>query len=400
MIPYGKHYLDDDDIDAVVEVLRCGWITQGPKIEELEESISNYVGSKFAVAVSSGTAALHLACLAAGLGEGSKAVTSTNTFVASANCILYVGGKPVFCDIDPCTLNLDIEQLENTLKIEKDVQAIIPVHFGGLACDMESISSLASKYGAAIIEDASHAFGATYKNSNKVGNCEYSDMTVFSLHPVKGITSGEGGIITTNSEIIYRKLLSLRSHGICKGNFDFPGVSLPGDDLINKNDAIEDGLLNPWYYEMQELGFNYRITDIQCALVLSQFNKIEKFLSRRLEIVTMYDSLLAKFKNIILTQTNSRTSSSNHIYVVRIDFKSLGKSRGKVMRELRELGVGTQVHYIPVTRQPYYNSLGYKSENYPEAEKYYQQALTIPVYYELSDEQIIDITNKLKSVLK
>lgn len=399
MIPYGKHYLDEDDITSVVEVLRNGWLTQGPKIKELEVEVSNYVGSKYAVAVSSGTAALHLACLAIDVGVDSNVVTSTNTFVASANCVRYVGGTPIFCDINPQTLNLDINCFEDLSENVPNIKAVIPVHFGGLPCDMETISKISEKNGIKIIEDASHAFGATYENGRRVGNCQYSDMTVFSLHPVKGITAGEGGIITTNSEEIYNRLQLLRSHGICKGNFDLPGVSEPGDDLIYQDEAIEDGLLNPWYYEMQSLGFNYRITDIQCALVLSQLKKIDKFIERRREIVKLYDEQLDGLENISCTQMASRDQSSNHIYVVRINFSKIGKKRGQVMRQLFDKGVGTQVHYIPVTRQPYYNKLGYKSQDYPNSEEYYSEALTIPVYYELSNKQVEQVAQSLKEVL-
>ncbi len=399
MIPYGKHYLDEEDIQSVVEVLRNGWLTQGPKIKELEVEVSNYVGAKYAVAVSSGTAALHLACLAIDVGADSKVVTSTNTFVASANCVRYAGGTPIFCDIDPHTLNLDINCFEDLSQSVSDIDAVIPVHFGGLPCDMALISKVSAKNGIRIIEDASHAFGATYENGSRVGNCQYSDMTVFSLHPVKGITAGEGGIITTNSEEIYNRLQLLRSHGICKGNFDLPGVSEPGDDLIYQDKAIEDGVLNPWYYEMQSLGFNYRITDIQCALVLSQLNKVDKFLERRREIVRLYDEQLDGFKHLVCMQRHSRNQSSNHLYVVRINFSEIGKTRGQVMRQLFDKGIGTQVHYIPVTRQPYYNNLGYKSQDYQNSEEYYSEALTIPVYYELSNKQVEKVVQSLKEVL-
>jgi UDP-4-amino-4,6-dideoxy-N-acetyl-beta-L-altrosamine transaminase len=399
MIPYGKHYLDEDDIAAVAEVLRSGWITQGPKIPELESVVASYVGSRYAVAVSSATTALHLAYLAAGLNAESKVVTSNNTFVASANCVRYGGGMPVFCDIDPHTLNLSADCVEELVRKDPAINAIIPVHFGGLPCDMEAISAVAQKNGISVIEDASHAFGATYQDGSKVGNCKYSMMTVFSLHPVKGITAGEGGIITTNSEEVYDHLLSLRSHGICKGNFDIPGISLPGDDLIYQDEAIEDGKLNPWYYEMQELGYNYRITDIQCALVLSQLNKLGRFLERRREIANLYDTLLDGVEHLTLTQTGTRGLSSNHIYVTRIDFQAIGKSRAQIMRQLSAKGIGTQVHYIPVTRHPYYNSLGFDPRHYPESEKYYRQALTIPLYFGLTNEEIGDVVLNLKEVL-
>lgn len=398
-IPYGKHYIDEDDIQAVVEVLRGGWITQGPKISELERAVSSYVGAKYAVAVSSGTAALHLAYLATGLGKGSTVVTSANTFVASANCIMYGGGHARFCDIDPVTLNMDPGRLAELAREPADLDAVIPVHFGGLPCDMEAICKTAKEHGLKVIEDASHAFGATYADGSRVGNCRYSDATVFSLHPVKGITAGEGGIVTTNSKEMHAHLLSLRSHGINKGNFDFPGRSTKDGKFVYPDEAIEDGVLNPWYYEMQELGFNYRITDFQCALVLSQLKKSDLFLSRRKEIVRLYDELLSDVEQLTVTQASAREQSSNHLYVVRIDFDGIGKSRGRVMRELMEMGVGTQVHYIPVTRQPYYNDLGINAQDYPKTERYYREALTLPVYFELETEEAENVVKCLRQVL-
>ena len=399
MIPYGKHYIDEDDITAVVDVLRNGWITQGPKVPELEAAISNFVGSSYAVAVSSATAALHIAYLAAGLGKDSKVVTTPNTFVASANCILYGGGIPIFCDINPLSLNMDVQNFEDIFEKERHITAVIPVHFGGLPCDMNKIHNIASSHGIKVIEDASQAFGAKYDDGSLVGNCKYSDMTVFSLHPVKGITSGEGGIITTNNKILYNRLLSLRSHGINKGNFELLGTNAGDQNFINPDMAFSEGIVNPWYYEMQELGFNYRITDFQCALVLSQLNKSNMFMRRRKEIAYQYDELLGSLENVSLTQTGTRNQSSNHLFVVRIDFDEIGKKRGQVMRELSVNGIGTQVHYIPVTRQPYYVELGFIPEDYPEVEKYYSQALTIPIFYGLESGQIEDIVKHLKAVV-
>ena len=270
IIPYGKHYIDEDDIKSVVDLLRHGMLTQGPKVAEFENKIANYVGAKYAVAVSSGTAALHLACMALELGEGDEVITSPNTFVATSNSILYVGAKPVFVDIDNQTLNIDIDQIEKAILDSNNVKAIFPVHFSGLPCEMERIKKLADKYNLAIVEDAAHALGATYGDDSKVGNCQYSDMTILSFHPVKGIAAGEGGMITTNNQALYHKLTRLRSNGITKGNFEFPGGSLADDSLINKDEALENGELKRWYYEMQYLGYNYRITDIQSALAISQ----------------------------------------------------------------------------------------------------------------------------------
>ena len=285
MIPYGRHYIDEADVEAVVDVLRHGALTQGPRIAEFEEALARYVGARYAVAVSSGTAALHLACLAANVGPGDNVITSPNTFVASANCALYVGAKPQFADIDAGTLNLDPQCLAAKCKELKKVRAIIPVHFAGLPCDMPSIRAIADKYGSVVIEDAAHALGASYPDGARVGSCAYSHMTVFSFHPVKAIAAGEGGMITTNDEKLYRRLLRLRSHGINKAN----------DPFENPGSAFENGESNRWYYEMQELGFNYRITDIQCALGLSQMRKLSGFLKRRREIVHHYNE---RFKNI------------------------------------------------------------------------------------------------------
>jgi len=399
MIPYGKHYLDDEDIQSVIDVLKDGFLTQGPKVAEFEKVLAEKVGAKYAVAVSSGTAALHLACLVADIKNDSVVYTSANTFVASANCVLYAGGKPEFCDIDSNTLNMSAEYLAEHVAKTGRMDAVIPVHFGGTPCDMVSIKTIADKYNAIVIEDASHAFGAKYPNGNHVGNCEYSNMTVFSLHPVKGVTAGEGGVITTNDISLYKHLLSLRSHGICKGNFDLPGVSIGDGSLVYQDEASDDGILNPWYYEMQELGFNYRITDFQCALALSQLSKVDKFLAHRKKIASIYDKKLENFPNLILPQVDSRSLSSLHLYVLRIDFDAIGKKRGRVMRELIDRNIGSQVHYIPVPFQPFYAEMGYKMSDYPETEKYYRQALTIPIYYGLSDDSIDEVVKALKDVL-
>ena len=385
MIPYGKHYIDEDDIQAVVNVLKYGMLTQGPKVAEFESRIADYVGVKYAVAVSNGTAALHLACMALELGNGDEVITTPNTFVATSNSILYVGAKPVFVDIDPKTLNIDVERIEDTIKISKNIKAIFPVHFAGLPCDMKQIKKLADKYNLAVVEDAAHALGATYNNGNKVGNCEYADMTCFSFHPVKGIAAGEGGMITTNDFDIYRKLTLLRSHGITKGNFEFPGVSRPDNSLVNKDAALEAGELKRWYYEMQSLGFNYRITDIQSALAISQMGKIDLFLDARRSMVKVYDKAFKDIPNITPLQAHGRDNSSHHIYVVSIDFDKIGMTRHQFMEKLAEQGVGSQVHYIPVVSQPYYQELGYKIQQYSITDAYYQSTLSIPLYYGLSD---------------
>lgn len=399
MIPYGKHYVDEDDIEAVVSVLREGMLTQGPKVDELEKHIASTVSAKYAVAVSSGTAALHLACMVSDVDVDSIVYTSANTFVASANCVRYVGGLPRFCDIDQDTLNMSVGDLEARVAASGNLDVVIPVHFAGTPCEMKEIANLAKKYGAMVIEDASHALGGRYKSGEMIGSCVYSDMTVFSLHPVKGVTAGEGGVITTNNEILYKRLLSLRSHGICKGNFDYPGISFGDDSLIKSGDAFDDGELNPWYYEMQELGYNYRITDIQCALAKSQMKKLDRIIDRRRNIVAVYDVELKSHPYLRSVQKEHRDNSAHHLYVIRVDFQAIGKSRRNVMQQLAAQGIGSQVHYIPVPFHPYYESLGFQMSDYPEASKYYQEALSIPVYFSMTDEDQKKVISSLREVI-
>jgi perosamine synthetase len=388
-IPYGRHYLDDDDIQAVVDVLRHGWLTQGPKVGEFEAAIAARVGAKYAVAVSNGTAALHLACMAAGVGRGDTVMTTPNTFVASALCADYVGATPQFSDIDPETLNLDPQKLAERCAELKRVSAIIPVHFAGLPCDMPTIREIADRYGSVVIEDAAHALGAVYADGRPVGGCTYSDMTIFSFHPVKVMATGEGGMITTNSEVFYRRLLRLRSHGITKND----------DPYQHSEHAYTDGMKNPWYYELQEIGFNYRITDIQCALGLSQLEKLDRFLQRRRELASRYDGIFSETRHIIPTQRNGRSSSAHHLYAVRIDFKAVGLARASFMRELIARDIICQVHYIPVHYHPYYNANGHRDDSFPESERYYQQALSLPLYYGLSDEDQDYVAAQIKSLL-
>jgi UDP-4-amino-4,6-dideoxy-N-acetyl-beta-L-altrosamine transaminase len=389
MIPYGKHHIDENDIQAVVDILRSSFLTQGPAIEVFEKAVAEYVGVKFAVAVSSGTAALHLATLAAGVGPGSSVVTSPITFVASANAARYCGGDVLFTDIDSETVNMSPDALREVLLKNSNVKAIIPVHFAGLPCDMTAIKKLADDAGAIVIEDAAHALGATYPNGKRVGCCENSLMTIFSFHPVKAISAGEGGLITTNDEVTYRKLIRSRSHGINKLD----------DALQVEAEAFADGEQNPWYYEMQELGFHYRITDIQCGLALSQFNKLDSFISRRRDIVKNYDLAFAEMKNFCPAQITMRDQSGHHLYVLRINFKQVALTRGQVMKKLKEYGIGSQVHYIPVPSQPYYRQMGFKPEDYPNAQKYYQEALTIPLFYDLTEEQQRKVISTIKDLL-
>ena len=389
MIPYGRQHLDEEDIQAVVDVLKSGALTQGPMVDAFEEKIRSYVGAKYAVAMASGTAALHLAAIVADVGPGTALVTSPITFVASSNAALYTGGKPLFADIDPETVNMSPESLHDTLRKNRNVRAVVPVHFAGLPCYMPAIKSAADEAGATVIEDAAHALGATYADGTRVGNCKYSAMTMFSFHPVKAIAAGEGGMITTNDEKIYRRLLRLRSHGINKLDDPFE-ISEQGE---------QDGQRNPWYYEMQELGFHYRITDIQCGLAVAQFRRLEKFLARRRKLVQVYDEEFAGLKNCRPAQ-KGRDRSGHHIYVLRIDFKRAGTTRAKLMRELRARDIMTQVHYIPVPAHPLYRKLGLKPEDYPHAQKYYEEALTIPLFFDLTDEQQKYVIASVKELVR
>jgi UDP-4-amino-4,6-dideoxy-N-acetyl-beta-L-altrosamine transaminase len=377
LIPYGRHHIDEDDVEAVVALLRQGALTQGPAIEAFEDAVARYVGARHAVAVSSCTGGLHLAALAAGIVPGTTLITSPITFVASANCALYAGGSAAFADIDPLTVNMSATCLRAALARHPRTRAVVPVHFAGLPCDMPAIAAAAREAGAVVIEDAAHALGASYPDGSRVGSCTHSLMTLFSFHPVKAIAAGEGGMITTNDEATYRRLLRLRSHGINKLD----------DPLQAPEQAFADGVANPWYYEMQELGYHYRITDIQCALALSQFRKLDRFVARRRALAAVYDAAFAGLRHARPAQPGGSARSGHHLYVLRIDFAAVGRTRGDVMRALRERGVGTQVHYIPVPAQPLYRRLGLRPEDYTEASAYYQEALSIPLYYDLTDEQ-------------
>jgi perosamine synthetase len=378
MIPYGRHHIDEEDIQAVVAILHSGTLSQGPAIEAFEKAIAEFVGVKFAVAVSSATAGLHIAAAAAGVTQNTTLVTSPITFVASSNAGLYNRANVAFTDTELETVNMDPESLKKVLEDNPNTKAIIPVHFGGLPCNMPAIKSLADKAGAAVIEDAAHALGSRYPTGEKVGSCTYSLMTVFSFHPVKAIAAGEGGMITTNDESMYRELLRLRSHGINKLD----------DSFQVPEQAFTDGVQNLWYYEMQELGYHYRITDIQAGLALSQFRKLDKFVARRIELVKRYDAVFANMKNLRPAQpTENRNLSGHHLYVLRIDFDAVKLSRNELMKELRKRDIGSQVHYIPVPAQPFYRNLGFKPEDYPNANNFYKEALSIPLFYDLSDEQ-------------
>ena len=368
-IPYGRQNISEQDIQAVVEVLKSDWITQGPSIERFERVVSNYTQAQYAVAVSSATAALHIGCLAAGLKPGGLLWTAPNTFVASANCGLYCGADVDFVDIDPNTYNMSVEALQKKLESsERKPDIVVPVHFAGQSCEMSTIHQLARQYGFKIMEDASHAIGGSYKNT-RVGSCAYSDMTIFSFHPVKIVTTGEGGMILTNNKDLYEKLIRLRTHGITR------------DPSLMKGEP--DGL---WYYQQIELGFNYRMTDLQAALGVSQMTRLEAFVERRHELVTRYNEAL-KDLPLTLPYQHPDTYSAFHLYVARLKLNEIQKSRREVFEELRSAGIGVNVHYIPVHTQPYYQQLGFKPGDFPESEQYYQEAITLPLYYDLSETE-------------
>ena len=391
MIPYGQHTIDEDDIQAVVNTLRSNNLTQGPAVSIFEESVAKYVGAKYAVAVSSGSTALHIAAQACGIGPGDSIVTSPITFVATSNSSLYLGARPIFCDIDPCTINLSTSHLLEIIETNDSVKAIFPVHFAGLPCDMEAISQISSLKRLYVVEDAAHALGGMYPNGSKIGSCQYSDMTIFSFHPVKSIAAGEGGLITTNSIKLYKRLRQLRSHGINKSD----------DSLFDIDAATTDDLPNPWYYEMQDLGYNYRITDIQCALASSQLTKLDTFVALRKALVQRYDKLLSDLPFIEPAQNIGYRlkTSAHHIYPVRINYDKVSRSRAAIMNELKSSGIGTQVHYIPVPLHPYYRSMGYTMSNLGSASGYYSEALTLPLFPHLTFLQQDLIIDSLKKIL-
>lgn len=389
MIPYGKHHIDEDDIQAVVAVLKSGILTQGPAVEAFEKAIADYVGVNYAIAVSSGTAALHLAALVAGVAPGKTLITSPITFVASANAGLYAGGKVAFADVDNETVNMSPASLQRALNQNPDTVAVVPVHFGGLPCDMTEIKKLADAAGAVVIEDAAHALGGTYPDGRRVGCCAHSLMTIFSFHPVKAIAAGEGGMITTNDDSAYRELIRLRSHGINKLD----------DPLQCKELAETNGRPNPWYYEMQDLGYHYRITDMQCGLANSQLKKLDIFIARRRQLAKQYDVAFSTMRHCRPAQVIGRDESGLHLYVLRINFDAIDKSRAELMLELRARGIGSQVHYIPVPAQPHYQRLGHSLRDYPAAKYFYDQALSIPLYFDLSDVQQQQVIAALRELV-
>ncbi|OHA26145.1 MAG: UDP-4-amino-4,6-dideoxy-N-acetyl-beta-L-altrosamine transaminase [Candidatus Taylorbacteria bacterium RIFCSPHIGHO2_02_FULL_44_36] len=361
MIPYGRQSIDKKDIVAVSAVLKSDWLTQGPKVLEFEKALAKYCSAKFAVAVSSGTAALHLAYSVAGIGEGDEVITTPNTFVATTNMLLVVGAKPVFCDIRLDIYNLDKNEIEKL--ITKKTKAIVPVHFAGQPCEMDVILKIAKKYGLLVIEDACHALGAKCKNK-KIGSI--SDMTIFSFHPVKSVTTGEGGAVLTNNKNFYKKLILLRSHGVVK---DKKGFNV-----------------------MTALGYNYRLTDIQAALGISQLKKLDKFIQKRHQAVELYEKYLVSNKNIILPKELTENCSAWHLYVIRTKSE---KTRLPLYNFLKKNGVGVNFHYPPVYSQPYYRKNGYENISLPNAELYNETAITIPLFADISEKEIKYVSGKI-----
>tara|TARA_B100001057_G_C22852511_1_gene951474 strand:- start:40 stop:1224 length:1185 start_codon:yes stop_codon:yes gene_type:complete len=388
-LPYSRQNIDDKDIGEIVKVLKSDFITQGPNIINFEKNFAKYVGAKYAVACATGTAALHLSCIALGINKKSKILTSAVTFVASANCAEFLGADVDFVDIDKKTYCISVSELEKKLKRRK-IDLVIPVHLCGHSSDMAEIYKLKKKYNFHIIEDSCHALGGTYNNF-KVGSCKYSDISTFSFHPVKPITTAEGGMITTNNKKIYEKLLLYRTHGIHKNTNFFKNKKLAFD---------ENNKPNRWYYEMDVLGYNYRITDLQAALGNSQLKKIDKFTKRRNQIANFYNKNFSKLKNLIIPNKSKKIKHAYHLYTILINFKKIKITKNNLMKNLMEIGIGSQVLYIPVFLQPYYKKkYSYRAKDFPQSMKYYEQALSIPIFYGLLKKEQDFIIKKIKRLL-
>lgn len=384
-IPYGRQSIDDADIEAVVKVLKSDYLTTGPAVAAFEKKVADYVGAKYAVAVSNGTAALHVACLAAGIGEGDEVITTPITFAASANCVLYCGGTPVFADIDPDTYNISPEELEK--KITSRTKAIIPVHYTGQPCDMDAILEIAHKHNLLVVEDGAHALGAVYKGK-KIGSI--ADMTCFSFHPVKPVTTGEGGMIVTDNEELYRRLVLYRSHGITRNKdmmqqYEEQLQQSSDPALQEAADMLRGDVIDPggWYYQQLELGYNYRITDISCALGASQMDKLDRFLERRRQIAKKYDEAFADIPQIKTPWQQEGCQSGWHLYMIQ----TMERSRREVFDGLRQAGIGVNVHYIPVYRHPYYQRNGYAGVHCLNAEAFYERAISLPIFPGLTGQQ-------------
>lgn len=375
-LSYGKQWILDEDIKAVVDVLNGDFLTTGPAVKTFEEKIAEYVGAKYAVAVSNGTAALHMACFAAGFKKGDEVLVPAMTFVASANCILYQEATPVFVDIDPITYNMDLDDLES--KITNKTKGVVTVDFMGQATDMDALKKITDKHNLLIIEDAAHALGTEYKGE-KIGT--QADLTEFSFHPVKPITTGEGGIVTTNNKELYEKMMLFRTHGITRN-----------DELLEENHG-------PWYYEQHVLGYNYRLTDIQSALGLSQMNRIDEFLERRREIVSLYNSGFEKVAEIITPVEPEYSLSGWHLYIIRLNLELLSVPRKEFFLALQAENIGVNVHYAPVYFHPYFKELGYEKGICIESEKLYEEMITIPLFPKMSSEDVNDVIKAVKKVV-
>lgn len=384
MIPYGKQDISQEDINAVLEVLQSDFLTQGPKVPLFEQTVANKVGAKHALAVNSATSALHIACLALGLQPGDWLWTTPITFVASANCGLYCGAKIDFVDIDPKTYNLCpqslAEKLQRAEQENRLPKIVVAVHLCGQPCDMQAIYALSQRYGFKIIEDASHAIGGKYR-SEYIGNCRYSDITVFSFHPVKIITTAEGGMALTNTAELANKMNLYRSHGITRD---------PGQ-MTHEPDG-------PWYYQQIELGYNYRMTELQAALGVSQMQRLDAFVARRHELAKRYDELLADLP-VTTPWQHPDSYSGLHLYVIRLQLDKINKTHRQVFEALREQGIGVNLHYIPVHSQPYYQAMGFAPEDFPEAMTYYREAISLPMFQGLPDEQQDEVVVSLAAVL-
>lgn len=371
-IPYGRQTIEEDDIQAVVEVLKSDYLTTGPKVAEFEKKVADYVGAKYAVAISNGTAALHAACFAAGIQPGDEVITTPITFAASANCALYCGAKPVFADVKPDTYNIDPEDIRR--KITPRTKAIVAVHFTGQPCEMDAIHQIAKEHNLTVIEDAAHALGADYKGK-KIGSV--SDMTTFSFHPVKHITTGEGGMITTDSEELYEKLKLFRSHGITRD-----------ERFMTKNEG-------GWYYQQIDLGYNYRITDVQCALGVSQMKKLDDFVARRRYLVKRYNEAFADVEGIVCPLQKEGCNNSWHLYIVQVPE---GRRR-EIYDKLQAAGIHVNVHYIPVYYHPYYQNNGYADVHCENAEALYERIISLPLYYSLTDAEQDYVIDTIKNIL-
>lgn len=384
MIPYGRQDIGEEDIAAVVAVLRSDWITQGPTVPAFEEAIANYVGARYAVAVANGTAALHLAYLTLGLGPGDWLWTVPNTFVATANAGLYCGATVDFVDIDPDTYLMSVEALERKLadaeRTGRLPKIVTPVHFAGQSCDMRAVHALGRRYGFRIVEDAAHAIGADYLEG-KVGCGRYSDIAIFSFHPVKIVTTGEGGALTTNDPTLAARLAELRTHGITREP--------------NRMDGASEG---PWYYEQVELGLNYRLTDIQAALGLSQMKRLNAFVARRRALAARYDERLSNLPLVTPAQ-RSDGRSAYHLYPIRLRLDRLRKSRREIFEALRAADIGVQVHYIPVHLQPYFRKFGFKEGDFPESERYYAGAITLPLFAKLTEAEQDTVVERVTAIV-